>query len=46
MSTSCAIEEAGPENVRAMLEFTKEYGVYKKVRNRRPARSIKRITVV
>jgi hypothetical protein len=28
MTTSCVMDEANPENVRAMVEFTKDYGVY------------------
>jgi hypothetical protein len=29
MSTSCAMDEAKPENVKAMIDFTREYGVYR-----------------
>jgi len=29
MDASCASEDAKPENVKAMIDFTKEYGVYK-----------------
>ncbi|MFC1902036.1 uroporphyrinogen decarboxylase family protein [Chloroflexota bacterium] len=29
MTTSCAVDEAKPENVKAMIDFTREYGVYK-----------------
>ena len=28
MASSAAVDDAKPENVRAMFEFTKEYGVY------------------
>jgi hypothetical protein len=29
LSASCAMDEAKPENVKAMIDFTKEYGVYR-----------------
>ena len=28
MDTSACLDEAKPENVKAMMDFTKEYGVY------------------
>lgn len=28
LTTSCSMDEAKPENVKAMIDFTKEYGVY------------------
>jgi uroporphyrinogen-III decarboxylase len=31
LSTGAGMEGAKPENVRAMIDFTKEYGVYKKL---------------
>jgi len=29
MDTSALLDEAKPENVKAMFEFTKEYGLYR-----------------
>jgi hypothetical protein len=29
MDTSALLDEAKPENVKAMFEFTKDYGIYR-----------------